>query len=307
MLAPTILIIDDSESASRAARTALATCVEGYQIEVASNGLDGFKRMVTGAVDLVLCDLMMEGFDGFKFLGLKRSRPDLTEVPVIMLTGAGAVTEKVKALEGGASDYLTKPFEDAELIARVRVHLKLRALQNELREKNRKLEELSNTDDLTKLANRRHFMEVASIEFLRALRYERPLSCILLDLDHFKRINDTYGHLAGDAVLRTVSQTLRNGLRGQDIAARYGGEELILILPETSPEGAEAVAQRYRRAIRELAIEHEGQIVKVSASFGVASYPSNSADTLEHLVRAADAALYQAKELGRDCVVVASN
>lgn len=279
-------------------------CLEGYRIETVNNGLDGFKALLTMSVDLVLCDLVMDGFDGFKFLSLKRSRPDLLEIPVIMVTGAGAVTEKVKALEGGASDYLIKPFDDAELIARVRVHLKLLSLQRELREKNRQLEELSNTDELTKLANRRHFMEMASIELLRAQRYEKPLSCILLDLDHFKRVNDTHGHLAGDEVLREVAKVIRRDLRRHDLAARYGGEEMILLLPETDAAGAESVAQRYRRSIASLEIQYGGERIPVSASFGVAAFPTHASENLEHLIGAADQALYAAKEQGRNRVVL---
>ena len=307
MTTANILIIDDSESATQAACRALASCGDAYRTVTAKDGLDGFKVLITSPVDLVLCDLMMKGMDGFKFLGLKRARPALGDIPVIMLTGAGAVTEKVKALDGGAADYLTKPFDDAELIARVRVHLKLRALQQELREKNEKLEELSNTDELTRLANRRHFMQVAEIELLRAKRYEHSLSCILIDLDHFKRVNDTYGHLAGDEVLRTVSSAIRSNVRQQDVAARYGGEELIIVLPETDVVGAEVVAERYRARIESLDIVYDGLQIAVTGSFGVATFPDCDVDRVAALIGAADSALYQAKEQGRNRVCLAKS
>lgn len=301
----TILIVEDSETAAAHARRVLEECSSGYRILTAKDGLDGYKALVTTQVDLVLCDLVMQTMDGHKFLGLKRSRPELADVPVIMLTGAGEVSDKVRALEGGAADYLTKPFHDAELAARVRVHLKIRALQAELREKNQRLEELSNTDPLTKLANRRHFLEVAGVELLRAQRYATPLACVMLDLDHFKNINDGYGHLAGDAVLVAVAAALRGGLRQHDIAARYGGEELVLLLPHTDLHGAEAVAQRYRRTIEELCISHRGVELCVTASLGVAAFPDHAIGTLEDLLARADAGLYAAKEAGRNRVCVA--
>jgi two-component system, cell cycle response regulator len=300
----TILIIDDSETAAAHARRVLQECSSGYRILTAKDGLDGYKALVTTQVDLVLCDLVMQTMDGHKFLSLKRSRPELSDVPVIMLTGAGEVSEKVKALEGGAADYLTKPFHDAELVARVRVHLKIRSLQAELREKNARLEELSNTDPLTKLANRRHFLEVAGVELLRAQRYSTPLACVMVDLDHFKNINDGYGHLAGDAVLCAVADALRGGLRQHDMAARYGGEELVMLLPHTDVHGAEAVAQRYRRTIEELCISHDGVELCVTASLGIAAYPEHPASTLEDLLARADTGLYAAKAAGRNCVRV---
>ncbi len=306
MPSTTILVIDDSQSAAQAVCNALESHDPDYQAIHSPSGLDGFKTLIAKNIDLVLCDLNMDGIDGFKFLGLKASRPELIDVPVIMLTSSSAVSEKVKALEGGAADYLTKPFDDAELIARVHVHLKVRTLQRELREKNERLEELSNTDELTKLRNRRHFMRVAAVELLRAERYQQPLSCILLDLDHFKKINDNYGHLAGDEVLRKAAGAILNELRQHDIAARYGGEELILLLPHTPLSGAQIAAERYRKRIRELEIHHENKRINVTVSSGVASYPHTTQGTLEELIEAADIALYEAKKSGRDRVCLAT-
>ena len=306
MDSPTLLVIDDSEAALAHVRRVLDQCPEEFKILTAKDGLDGFKVMVTTPIDLVVCDLVMEGMDGFKFLGLRRTRAELADIPVIMLTGAGEVAEKVKALEGGAADYLTKPFHDKELVARVRVHLKIRALQAELRDKNLKLEELSNTDGLTKLANRRHFLNVASVELMRSQRYGTPLACVLIDLDHFKSVNDTYGHLVGDRVLISVSEAIRRDLRQHDLGARYGGEELVLLLPHTNAAGAEAVAQRYRRTIEALQISHEDSNVQVTASLGVAAYPDHPVDRLEGLLALADAALYEAKAQGRNRVCVAT-
>ena len=305
MDAQTILVIDDSESAVAQVRRVLETSGDGYRLLSARDGLDGFRVLVTSHVDLVVCDLVMEGMDGFKFLSLKRTRPDMADIPVIMLTGAADVGEKVKALDGGAADYVTKPFHDAELVARVRVHLKVRALQAELREKNLQLEELSNTDCLTKLANRRHFMEVAHVELMRAQRYRTPLAVVLIDLDEFKAINDTRGHLAGDQVLITVSEAIRRDLRQHDIAARYGGEELVLLLPQTDVRGAEAVAQRYRQTIEALVVGFGMDEIRVTASFGVAGFPDAAVSSIDTLLGRADAALYRSKHQGRNQVSVA--
>ncbi len=305
MTVATVLVIDDSKAATEGVCSVLERCPEEYRILCAKDGLDGFKTLVSTKVDIVLCDLLMDGMDGFKFLGLKRSREELIDVPVIMLTGAGSVSEKVKALEGGAADYLTKPFDDAELIARLRVHLKVRSLQRELREKNQKLEELSNTDELTRLANRRYFMRVAEVELMRAQRYGNSLACIIVDLDHFKRVNDTHGHLAGDHVLRMVADAIQRDLRRHDIAARYGGEELVLILPQTTCANARPVAERYRDHIRRLEIRHDGVRIPVTASFGVAAYPECATNRIDDLIAKADAALYEAKAEGRDRVCVA--
>ena len=339
----TVLIIDDSEAVRDHVRTVLFADSNRYRTVFAANGLDGFKELITNSVDLVLCDVMMPVLDGFKFLALKATRPDLRGVPVIMLTAAEEVAQKVKALEGGATDYLTKPFHDAELLARVRVHIQMQLLQRELREKNEQLKELSNTDGLTKLTNRRHFVELAEIELLRAAHEETPLGVVMVDVDHFKRVNDSYGHLMGDRVLTSVASVLRKELREHDIAARYGGEEFVVLLPNTNSSGAAAVAERSRRRIAEMFVTEasrgesirvgrrkSGEMesldvpivikattswslqpppppseLRVTASLGVASFPEQDAQSLDDLLRRADEALYRAKTAGRDCVVVA--
>lgn len=338
----TVLVIDDSEAVHDHVTSLLAK-QGNYRIMFAANGLDGFKELVSNPVDLVLCDVMMPVLDGFKFLALKATRPDLRGIPVIMLTAAEDVDQKVKALEGGAADYMTKPFHEAELLARVRFHVEMRLLQRELREKNEQLKELSNTDGLTKLTNRRHFIELAEIELVRAAQEEIPLAVIILDVDHFKRVNDTHGHLMGDRVLINVAKVLKRDLRAQDIAARYGGEEFVLLLPNTDLGGAQAVAERYRREIDGMTVTESGQVesirvarrrsgemqafdvaisikpvtswslqppppsseLRVTASFGVAAFPEQDAGSLEGLLRRADDALYRAKGAGRNVVVVA--
>ena len=301
----TVLIIDDSESVRNRVRQALHDKQVFSRFLLAGDGVEGFKLLLGNRVDLVLCDIIMPGIDGFRFLSLIQSKPEYSDVPVIMLTGQEDVRAKVKGLELGASDYLTKPFHDEELVARVKVHLKIKALQDELREKNVRLEELSNTDGLTKITNRRHFMEVFELEFMRAERYSAAMTYVMIDLDHFKRINDEYGHLVGDRALIACANVLREGLRAHDVVARYGGEEFALLLPETDLAGARVVAERYRRRIEETTIAVGEQTVNMTASLGVACCPHDQVNSIDDLIRLADDALYRAKQDGRNRVVFA--
>jgi diguanylate cyclase (GGDEF)-like protein len=301
----TILIVDDSEAIQHHVERVLSAQQEEFEVLTAKDGLSAFNLLVHNKVDLVLCDVVMPGIDGFKFLTLKNSRPELADLPVIMLTGASDVSEKVRGLEAGAADYLTKPFHDQELVARVRVHLKLRALQEELLVKNEQLHLLSQTDGLTGIWNRRHLMEIGEVELDRARRYRIELGCIMLDLDHFKLVNDQHGHLVGDQVLSAVALQLQQDLRKCDLAARYGGEEFMLLLPQTGLGGARTVAERQRLAVAALRVPAGTAEVRPTVSLGVAAYPTHPAENIEDLFRHADQALYRAKEAGRNRVELA--
>ncbi|MBN1653873.1 MAG: diguanylate cyclase [Deltaproteobacteria bacterium] len=300
-----VLIIDDSENM----RASLKKVVEGMkdvdEVLLADNGLQGYKVLRESSIDLVLCDLNMPGIDGFKFLNLKASNAEFSDIPVIMLTGQGDVSSKVRGLEVGASDYLIKPCDDAELIARVRVHLKLKELQDQLRMKNAELEELTRTDPLTGVANRRYFVETLSGEYHRSQRYQRPLSFIMLDIDHFKRVNDTYGHQAGDQTLIVVAKTLKRDLRMQDFIARYGGEEFALLLPETKSTDAAVAAERCRKNIEAALVVYKNFRFSITVSMGLASLPNDRVGDVEGLVKLADEALYTAKKTGRNRLVLA--
>jgi diguanylate cyclase (GGDEF)-like protein len=299
----TVLIVDDSDVVRNHVRQTLGERGSFDRFLMASDGVEGFKLLLQNEVDVVLCDMIMPGIDGFKFLSLKNSKPQYAEVPVIMLTGEEDVKAKVRCLEAGASDYLTKPFHDEELVARVNVHVKVKLLQDELRRKNARLEELSRTDALTKLVNRRHLMEVMELEFLRAERYRDALTFVMADIDHFKRLNDTHGHAVGDRALVTVADTLRASLRQHDIVGRYGGEEFAMLLPNTPLEGAWTVAERCREEVERQVIETPSGEIRVTLSLGIAAVPDDRVDSMEGLMKLADDALYEAKNRGRNRVV----
>ena len=248
----------------------------------------------------------MPSYDGLKFLALKGSRKELDPVPVIILTAEGDAEKKAELLARGASDYVTKPFHEKELLARVRIHHKLKVLQDELREKNELLEQLSVTDPLTGLFNRRHLMTKLERELARTGRYRHPLSVVMIDLDHFKQVNDEFGHAMGDEVLRNVGRLLREEVRGTDVAARYGGEEMTLLLVHTDLPGAESMAENLRQKIRALrapgvrgGAEADGELR--GGVDGADEPPPTAIDLLQQ----ADAALYRAKKLGRNRVELA--
>lgn len=296
-----ILIIDDS----KLVRQQVIDILRGKSLfkffYEAGDGIEGFKAALNRQVDLILCDVEMPGMDGFKFLRMMNSREELQDIPVIMLTGREDSETKVRGLEQGASDYVTKPFDPAEMIARVKVQLKIKSLQDKLKQSNQMLLELSHTDPLTGLNNRRFMMEGLRKEFERSERKNAPLSMIMIDIDHFKTINDNYGHQKGDAVLRDLARLLKKHLREYDTAARYGGEEFALILPETGMPEAGQVAERLRQATEELIFEDVNDL-RMTASFGIASTQAETVQSVDDLIREADYALYNAKRGGRNRV-----
>jgi two-component system cell cycle response regulator len=300
-----VLLIDDSVSLRSQLRSILDKALDAAEFLEANDGLQGFKLLSEHRPDVVLCDLVMPVFDGLKFLALRATRPELGQIPVIMLTAEDDPNRKVEVLDRGASDYVTKPFNDKELVARVRVHYRVKALQDQLREANTRLETLAVTDGLTGLFNRRYFDDLLLSEVRRTLRYKAPVSVILIDLDHFKQVNDTYGHLMGDEVLRNIGRLVIGKVRATDSAARFGGEELAVILPQTNIGGAIELAERLRKMIADATHTLGGVSIQKTASLGVAAFDGNDPPIgPEELVKRADQALYKAKQGGRDRVVV---
>ncbi|ADO74218.1 Response regulator/GGDEF domain protein [Stigmatella aurantiaca DW4/3-1] len=317
----TVLIVDDDPTHVQHVREGLAP--QGYRFREARDGAQALSAIREHRPDLILMDVEMPGLGGVEVCRIVKANAGeggFGFIPVILMTARQAAG-KVEGLELGADDYLVKPFDMLELSARVKSMLRLKALQDALIEKNRELDRankelarkreelltLSRTDPLTSLSNRRYFEERLAEEFARARRYRSPLSLVMLDIDHFKRINDTYGHPFGDEVLRAVALVSRTRLREVDLLARYGGEELIALLPETSPADALRACERVREAIESLRLDYRAsdgtsQKVSCTASLGLASLPSVPLQTAEDLLRAADECLYKAKEAGRNRV-----
>jgi len=216
----------------------------------------------------------------------------------------------------GGIDYIPKPFETEEVLVRVQTHLKIHGLQTQLEEKTTNLEaeiarrieaeeglvELASLDSLTGIYNRRAFFELAEKELARAQRYRSVITLLMMDIDHFKRVNDSYGHLAGDQTLVAFAAFCKRNLRSFDLIARYGGEEFIVLLPRTDSQSGKSVAERLRKAVTETEFDYEGENIPIKISIGVASLKKGEEVTLSALIERADQALYQAKHTGRNRV-----
>lgn len=301
----TILVIDDSEAHRGEIRALLDESRVFSTVLEAADGFEGLRLLMGNPVDVVLLDLEMPKLDGEKLLRMKDSSPGGAHIPFIFLTGSADVAQRARLLTRGASDAIEKPFHPAELVARLRLHLKVKRLQDELVLKNATLAQLSSIDGLTGLRARRFVDEVLNIEFLRARRYRTPLSVVMADVDHFKKVNDEFGHLAGDTVLRGVSEVVQCMVRNTDVVGRYGGEELIVVGPQNDAAGAGVLAERLRGAIEAARFEFGDRKLGVTVSFGVAEY-NRHMKSAEALIEAADRALYSAKQRGRNQVKLAS-
>ncbi|MDX1763462.1 MAG: diguanylate cyclase [bacterium] len=299
-----VLIVDDSEAIRKQIKKTLRS-QDGLfgTIYEAEDGIQGFKKLLDVKIDIILCDVVMPQIDGFKLLAMVKNHPELKHIPIIMLTAEGNQDKKNMGFKRGASDYLTKPFDDAELLARVRVHLELKLLQDKLRATNRELTKLSNTDALTQVFNRRYLMQVMTKEVLRAKRYGTALSLLLIDIDNFKGLNDTYGHQAGDQILIDLCQRMKEKLRFTDILARYGGEEFAILLTQIPLVNAEKAGEHARRRVARTPFMIGDQEIPVTVSCGASSFVPEICDTVDTLIMEADKALYEAKKQGKNRVV----
>lgn len=268
-------------------------------------------------INLILLDILMPKVNGIEACSRIKSTPHLADIPVIMVTGVSDIHNLEMAFEAKAMDYIVKPVKKIDLLARTRSLLKLKfeidqrkarerellEVTEELRKANELLEEISRTDALTQISNRRHFEEFFNWEWKRAERTHEPISVILIDIDHFKPYNDTYGHQQGDECLRAVAGVLKSNLRrSQDILARYGGEEFVAVLPDTDESGVRQFAEKLRRAVQGMNQEHAGSSSAkvVTVSLGSATVVPESGMEASSLVKRADQALYLAKKEGRN-------
>ncbi|MEK6651981.1 MAG: diguanylate cyclase, partial [Nitrospirota bacterium] len=256
--------------------------------------------------DIILLDLMLPDISGNEVCRWLKLNDNTRGIPIIMLTAKDAITDKVAGLEAGADDYLPKPYNEIELNARIYASLRTKALQDELRQKNHQLEDLLRqveimaiTDQLTGIYNRRRLETVLEEEFRRTIRYKSPLTCLMIDIDHFKRINDKFSHHTGDMVIKETAQIIAECAREIDTVARWGGEEFIALFPQTKKEDALRSAVRIIKKVSEHKFP-EISNEQITISIGIASVPDPSIDTEEKLIHASDMALYEAKKNGRN-------
>ena len=285
-----ILVVDDNPD--KLSLLEMTLRMAGYDVRTASDGEEALSAIESYPPDLVITDVMMPKMNGYELAERIRANPQTKFIPLILQTAAGHNAEDLRrGSEAGALGFITDLSDFDLLLARARTLLDFRAYLDTC-------EEEAFTDHLSGLANRRRFERQLEREVSRTLRYGHPISLLMLDLDNFKKLNDTFGHSAGDEAISRIGKVLREGTRGIDLAARIGGEEFALILVETSLEGGLEVAERLRKAIGSMPVPLAGHI---TASFGVAECPS-SAQTVRHLLQSADSALYEAKRAGRDRV-----
>jgi diguanylate cyclase (GGDEF)-like protein len=303
-----VLIVDPSRAA--AAELAGALAREGYFTRLASRGAEAVAQ-VQGRTppDLVLMDLALPDMDGVEALRRMKAGPGQGFLPVLLMASGADLERRVGALREGADDFLPRPCPAAEVAARVAVMLRIRAAQEGLREANQALERASITDPLTGLFNRRYFELRLRQELERSRRYGAPLGLLFLDLDHFKRVNDRYGHPVGDRALQSVSELLGEQLRRMDVCTRWGGEEFAVLMPNADRAGSLVVAQRVLGALRSRVRLHappaagraaRPEPIRLTASLGVAVFPGPGLSGPEQLLEAADGALLAAKRGGRN-------
>jgi two-component system, cell cycle response regulator len=297
-----ILVVDDSPVYRKLLEQqlfGLGTCT----VLTASSGREALEVYKSQQPTLIITDWIMPDLTGIELCQSIRSQA--TEYTYIMLlTSNAAKKDIVQGLSAGADDYLTKPFDEDELRARVRVGMRFVDLQRQIEKKNRLLEELALTDALTGLPNRRAIVAWGDRQLAAAARHRFPFWVILIDLDHFKQVNDTYGHEAGDIVLQRLGEILKANTRASDISGRIGGEEFIHLVTFTERDGVQVVAERVRQQLAEEKFTFGEKVLQVTASFGVAEFLGSTAPDLASVIALADTALYRAKKLGRNRVEI---
>jgi len=304
-----ILIVDDDRLSSSV--VAAMVKKEGHMAFVANTWTEAIELFSKEEIDLVLMDAVMPTVDGFKLTGILRKRTT-TYVPVVFITGLADSKSRLRGVESGADDYLVKPIEALDLHIRLMAMLRIRRLTHALEVRTKRLALLANIDNLTGLLNRRSLEERLADEVSQAILSEMPLSALMIDVDHFKAINDQHGHAVGDVVLASLGQVLDEIVRTSDLTFRYGGEEFIVLCPDTTTKQAGDLAERIRLLFRHRtqALEPAGlQTLSIgvagTADLGLSKF-SRTAEFETTLLKAADQALYRAKNEGRDRTVVAT-
>jgi two-component system, cell cycle response regulator len=299
MSEPTRVLVVQAEQAERAVQRALFT-EAGMSVVEACSGAEALDFLATDRPDLVVLGRTLPDMDGLDLLPRLKSG-ELDFVPVLVASHRGETAERVRGLQLGADDYIPRPCDPAEFLARAKALLRTKQAHDRIRKLQITLEQMVVSDPLTGLHNRRYLMDRMQQEMQRSDRHGEPLALAMIDLDAFKPINDQFGHVLGDKVLRAVGSAISKSVRVSDIAARYGGDEFAVILPQTPAEGAMRVCERLLRNISEVILQDEtGKTFRITASLGLAYYPADDVETPEDLVHSADGALYGAKRSGKN-------
>ena len=298
----TILIVDDTESNIDILVDLLD---EEYDLVVALDGESALEILDEQPIDLILLDIVMPNMDGYEVSRRAKARSAAIErIPIVFITAKSDEASIEKAFDAGGMDYVTKPFKSKELFARIKTQLQIQKLIKELEASKQELKTLSERDPMTKLCNRRCFKQTSKAILELARRDESDLSLIMIDIDKFKDVNDTYGHSVGDEVLISFSQVLMKMTRKSDLLCRFGGEEFLVLLPETTLEGAAVIAEKIRKEVEVSAVKCETCTeVHYTVSLGVSQLEFKDEATVEEGIKRADSALYEAKESGRNRVV----
>lgn len=295
------MIIDDDDLSQKLVAKALE--YEGYEVVLADSGEQGVQRLTESTPHLVLLDMNMPGLNGLETLAQLRARSEY--VSVLFVSADARSEDIIRGLDAGADDYICKPFEVLELLARVRTQLRIKDLNDRLKRANDRLKELVDIDDLTGLFNMRSLYKKLDFELDRGRRYNRSVGVIMMDLDHFKSVNDKHDHLFGSYVLTQVGGLVKQNIRKVDFAARYGGDEFLIVLTEITIDGALTFAKRLLEKIREKPFTKDSDSISLTASLGLAVVNPNEIEVdARSLVRKADHALYLAKDNGRNRVEV---
>ena len=299
---PVVLVADDSPTVRAVVRLELEAA--GYEVVEAEHGQDALDVAGKEHLDAILLDVEMPVLDGLETIAALKADPATADVPVVFLSNRDSGPDVVGALRLGAHDYLRKPPEPAELQARVAAAVEVRGLRAQLHERTAELDRMSRTDHLTGLANRRHLDAALQAAVTSTREHAFPLTVLLLDVDHFKSVNDRLGHEGGDQALREVATRLRDRVRAEDLLGRWGGEELLVLAPQTGLAGAGVLCERLRSAVRETPVVTAGGALTVTVSVGAAVVTVPGA-AVDEVLRTADERLYAAKAAGRDCCLVA--
>lgn len=293
-----ILLVDDDHESLKMMKAALDW--EGYVVDMAESGKVAIDKISADKCPhLILLDINMPGLDGLETLQLLRSNTE--HISIIFVSADSDTDAVIRGLDAGADDYICKPFNPMELLARVKAQLRVKTLYDELQQANLKLKHLAETDDLTGLFNMRFLYDKLNHEIERINRYGGYVSAVMMDLDNFKKVNDGHDHLFGSYVLSEVGKILRRNTRQVDFAARYGGDEFLVVLAETDWKGAMVFSERIRRTIKKALFSNDNYEIQLTMSLGVSTVASGQQVTAQQLIRFADFALYEAKKAGKNC------